>query len=242
MISYKTIARIVGVFFIVASAAAIAGGSLLLPLSEPDYLAATAASEGQVVSGVLLELILVMSVIAIAAMLYPVLRRQNDGLALGYVGARALEGVLLLAAAISGLLVLSVGREYGAAAAAGVQPLGASLLATRDWTYLIGSLVVFGVSALILNSLLYTSRLVPTWISIWGLLGAALIALRGLMEMYGIDLSGLMQGAFAGPIAIQEMVLALWLIVKGFDTGHLSLRAERTSAASDSTKRVVEPV
>lgn len=241
MISYKTIARIVGVLFIVASAAAIAGGSLLLPLSEPDYLASTAASEGQVVSGVLLELILVMSVIAIAAMLYPVLRRQNDGLALGYVGARALEGVLLLAAAISGLLVLSVGREYGAAAA-GVQPLGDSLLATRDWTYLIGSLVVFGVSALILNSLLYTSRLVPTWISIWGLLGAALIALRGLMEMYGIDLSGLMQGAFAGPIAIQEMVLALWLIVKGFDTGHLSLRAGRTSAASDSTRRVVEPV
>ncbi|NIT77684.1 MAG: DUF4386 family protein, partial [Thermoplasmata archaeon] len=92
-----------------------------------------------------------------------------------------------------------------------MQPLGDSLLATRDWTYLIGSLVMLGVSALILNSLLYQSRLVPAWLSLWGLLGGGLIVLRGLAEMYGADLSGLMQGVFAGPIAIQEMVLAVWL-------------------------------
>ncbi|NIT77683.1 MAG: DUF4386 family protein, partial [Thermoplasmata archaeon] len=90
MFAPRTTGRIVGVLFILASATAIVGGSLLLPLSEPDYLAATAAAEGQVVSGVLLELVLVMSVIAIAAMLYPILKRQNDGLALGYLGARTL--------------------------------------------------------------------------------------------------------------------------------------------------------
>ncbi len=240
MFAPRTTGRIVGVLFILASATAIVGGSLLLPLSEPDYLAATAAAEGQVVSGVLLELVLVMSVIAIAAMLYPILKRQNDGLALGYLGARTLEGILLLAAAVSGLVVLSLGRD-SATGTAGIQPLGDSLLATRDWTYLIGSLVMLGVSALILNSLLYQSRLVPAWLSLWGLLGGGLIVLRGLAEMYGADLSGLMQGVFAGPIAIQEMVLAVWLIVKGFDTGQLARRLEEPTGVG-SARRLTEPV
>jgi len=238
--SYRTIARVVGVLFIVASATAIAGGLLLLPLSEPDYLASAAAAESQVVSGVLLELVLVMSVIAIAVMFYPVLKRRNDGLALGYVGARTMEGILLLAAAVSGLVVLSVGSEYGAATA-GVQPVGDSLLAIRDWTYLIGSLVMLGVSALILNGLLYRSRLVPAWLSIWGLFAGGLIALRGLVEMYGIDLSGVTQGLLAAPIAIQEMVLALWLIIKGFDTRHLP-GLPRETDASDPALRVTESV
>jgi Domain of unknown function (DUF4386) len=240
MFSYKTIARIVGSLFIIASATAIAGGSLLLPLSEPDYLAATAAAEGQVVSGALLELILVMSVIAIAAMFYPVLKRQNDGLALSYVGARTIEGILLLVAAVTGLIVLSVGNEF-AVATSGVQPVGDTLLAVRDWTYLIGSLVMFGVSALILNSLLYRSKLVPVWLSIWGLLAGVLIALRGLAEMYGIDISGVVQGVFAAPIAIQEMVLALWLIIKGFDTRHLPRRTREIDAPNLATPEM-EPV
>lgn len=240
MFSYKTIARIVGVLFIVASATAIAGGSLLLPLSEPDHLAATAAAESQVVSGVILELVLVMSVIGIATMFYPVLKRQNDGLALSYVGARTIEGILLLAAAVTGLVVLSVSTEYGVATA-GVQPLGDTLLAVREWTYLIGSLLMLGVSALILNSLLYRSRLVPVWLSIWGLFGGVLIALRGLGEMYGIDLSGVTQGALAAPIAIQEMVLAVWLIIKGFDTRRLSGLSGETGG-SDSAMREMESV
>lgn len=241
MFAYKTIARIVGVLFIVASATAIVGGSLLVPLNEPDYLAATAAANGQIVSGVILELILVISVIAIAVMLYPVLKRQNDGLALGYVGARTLEGVLLLAAAVSGLLVLSLSQDYGAGTA-GVQPLGDSLVAARDWTYLIGSLVALGVSALILNSLLYRARLVPVWLSVWGLVGAGLIFSRGLVEMYGVEFSGVMQGVFAGPIAIQEMVLAIWLIVKGFDMAGLTPKPVARPANGGVAIRITESV
>jgi hypothetical protein len=221
MFADKTIARIVGVLFIVASAAAIVGGSLLLPLDEPGYLVETAASQGQIVSGVLIELILVLSVVAIAVMFYPLLKRQNEGLALGYVGARTLEGVLLLAASVTSLFVLSLSQDYGAAATTGVEPLGDTLLAMRDWTYLLGSLVVFGVTALILNSLLYRSRFVPVWLSIWGLLGGALILAEGLIQVYGTELSGVTQGVFAAPIAIQEMVLAVWLIIKGFDTSHV---------------------
>lgn len=233
MFSHRTIARVVGVLFIVASATAIAGGSLLLPLTEPDYLTTTTVAEGQIVSGVLLELVLVLSVIAIAVMIYPVVRRQNEGLALGYVGARTVEGMLLLAAAVTGLVVLSLGQEYGSAGTAQIQALGDSLLAVRDWTYLIGSLMMLGVSALILNSLLYRSRLVPAWLSLWGLIGGGLILARGLAEIYGLDFTGLMQGVLAAPIAIQEMVLAVWLIVRGFDMRRLSPPEPSTPATRD---------
>ncbi|MGB8362527.1 MAG: DUF4386 domain-containing protein [Acidimicrobiia bacterium] len=220
MTSDRTTARIIGVLFIVASAAAIVGGSLLLPLSEPGYLVETATHQGQIVSGALIELLLAMSVIAIAVMFYPVLKRQNEGLALGYVGARTLEGVLLLAASVTGFFVLSLSQDYGSGSTAGVQPVGDTLLAVRDWTYLLGSLVVFGLTAVILNSLLYQARLVPTWLSIWGLLGGALVVVPGLIQAYGTELSGVAEGIFAAPIAIQEMALALWLIIKGFDTSH----------------------
>lgn len=230
MFSYTTVARTVGVLFIVATATAIAGGSLLLPLTESDYLSATAGAQGQIVSGVLLEFVLVLSVIAIAALLYPVLKRHGDGLAVGYVASRTLEGVLLLAASFSALLVLSLGLDHGGGAAE-VVVLGDSMLAARDWALLLGSLVMLGVSAMILNGLLLRSGLVPAWLSVWGLVGGALILVRGLVEMYGVEFSGLLQGAFAAPIALQEMVLALWLIVKGFDTGAL---LQRDDALTDA--------
>lgn len=243
MFAPKTIARIVGVLFIVASATAIAGGSLLLPLAEPDFLSATAAAEGQIVSGVLLELVLVLSVVGIAVMIYPILRRRDEGLGMAYVGARTLEAVLLLAASVSGLVVLSLARTSEQSTDAGMLALGESILATREWTYLIGSLVALGVSAMILNSLLFRARLVPAWLSLWGLAGGGLILLRGVFEMYGGDLNGITQGILAAPIAIQEMVFALWLIIKGFDTSqHTITEADPALTEAGTPLPAKEPV
>jgi hypothetical protein len=242
MFAPKTTARIVGVLFIVASATAIAGGSLLLPLDEPGFLSATAAAEGQIVSGVLLELVLVLSVVGIAVMIYPILRRWDEGLGMAYIGARTIEAVLLLAASVSGLVVLSLARTSGQPGDT-VLALGDSVLATREWTYLIGSLVALGVSAVILNSVLFRAHLVPGWLSLWGLAGGALILLRGVMEMYGTDLNGLAQGILAAPIAIQEMVFALWLIIKGFDNSRQPLSAdEEGPGLADKPQPVKEPV
>jgi hypothetical protein len=231
----RTIAWVTGILFIVASAAAIVGGGLLLPIGKDDYLTKVADAEGQVVSGALIELVLVLAVIAIAVMLFPVLRRHDEGLALSYVGARTIEGVLLLAASLSALFVLSLSKDYGARGAAGTDPVGESLLSVRDWTYLIGSLVIFGVGALILYSLLYRTMLVPRWLSWWGLIGAALVLARGLVEMYGVEFSGLVQGLLAAPIGINEMVLAVWLIVKGFDPGAIARLAPADVAADSAT-------
>jgi hypothetical protein len=231
--SNRTTSRIVGVLFIVASATAIAGGALLLPIDEPDFLTEVAARETQIVTGVVLELMLVAAVVAIAVLMYPILRRQDEAGALGYVGARTLEGGLLLAAAVSGLIVLSLSQEYVASGLEGVQALGDAILAVREWTYLLGSMVALGVGALILNGLLLRSRLVPAWMSVWGLAGGGLILVRGLVEAYGVEVSGVAQGLLAAPIALQEMVLAVWLIVRGFDTSRLGPEASGLPGSAD---------
>jgi hypothetical protein len=231
--SNRTTSRIVGVLFIVASATAIAGGALLLPIDEPDFLTEVAARETQIVTGVVLELMLVAAVVAIAVLMYPILRRQDEAGALGYVGARTLEGGLLLAAAVSGLIVLSLSQEYVASGLEGVQALGDAILAVREWTYLLGSMVALGVGALILNGLLLRSRLVPAWMSVWGLAGGGLILVRGLVEAYGVEVSGVAQGLLAAPIALQEMVLAVWLIVRGFDTSRLGPEAPGLPGSAD---------
>lgn len=208
----RTVARVVGALFVVASATAIAGGALLLPVDESASLAEIAAADVRVVSGVLLELVLVWSVVAIAVLLFPILRRRDEALAAAYIGARTLESVLLLAAAVSALVVLALSQDASADAAAGVPVL----TAVREWTYVLGSMLALGVGALVLYSVLLRARLVPSWLSVWGLAGATLIAVRGVLEMYGVEFSAVAQGAFAAPIATNEMVLAVWLIAKGF--------------------------
>jgi Domain of unknown function (DUF4386) len=219
VISPMATARAVGVLFIVATATAIVGGTLLLPLSEPNYLEEAAANQGQIVTGALLEMVLVLSVIGIAVLLFPVLRRRNEGVALAYVGTRMLEAVLLLAAAVSALVVLGLSEDPGEA---GVVAMGDLALATRDWTYLLGSMVMLGVSAVILYTLLYRAHLVPAWLSLWGLVGGVLILVRGVVEVYGVELDPLVQGLVAAPIGLNEMVLAVWLIVKGFNPAALA--------------------
>lgn len=216
--TYKRNARAIGGLFILATVLAIVGGSLLLPIDEPGYLTEAANTESRIVLGALLEIAMAGSVVGIAVMFFPVLKRQDEGLGLGYVGARILEAVLLGAAAVSSLVIVTLGLEIGG----GAQGLGDLMLIVRDWTYLLGSLTFLGLGGLILYTLLYRSRLVPRWLSVWGLLAAALILVRGLLEMFGIELSGVVQGVLAAPIGIQEMVLAVWLIVKGFDTSALA--------------------
>ena len=230
--SDRATARVVGVLFIAATVFAIVGGSLLLPLDEQDYLGEVAAQDGQVVSGALIEMLMVLSVIGIATMLFPVLRRRSEGLALTYVGTRILEGVLLLAAAASALVVLGLSRD-GAPAA---QEIGGLALAAREWTYLIGSEVMLGVSAVILYSVLYAARLVPAWLSLWGLAGGVLIGLGGTLEAYGVELSALAQGLVAAPIAINEMVLAIRLIAIGFDGPAVTAGETAPSTAPDPTR------
>ncbi len=215
--AYKSTARAIGILFIIASAAAIIGGTLALPATEPGFLSEAAGSEGRVVIGLILEMVLAIAVFGMAALFFPVLKKQDEGLALGYLGTRTLESVLIAAGTISAALMLTLSKGFGpAGTAAGVEPVAEVLLAAREWTYWFGPMAVFSVSALILNWLLYRSRVVPTWISIWGFIGGILLLTSAILEMFGNAL-GWWQAVFTVPIGVNEMVLAIWLIVKGFD-------------------------
>lgn len=215
-VRHRATARVVGVLFIVATVTAIIGGGLVMQsLGAPDYLVQVAAHEGQVMVGVVLEFILALSVIGIAALLLPVLRPYGEGMAVGYMAVRTLEAAFILMATTTALVVLAMAQDGGSAAAVGVQPVGGALLSAREWTYFVGTMPLFGVSAVILNTVLHRSRLVPAWLSVSGLVGGLLLLAYAGAELVGVE-SVIPLQVLAAPIALQEMALAVWLIAKGF--------------------------
>jgi hypothetical protein len=214
-------ARWAGVFYIMATAAPIltvafigylGGGVAGEPV--PDYLARAAANGTQVSIGALIELVWALVVVGIVVTLLPILRRHNEALALGFSGLRFMEALSTVIHSIILLSLLTLSQEYAAAGMPGAsffQDVGGLLLAAREWTFFIGSGLVWSLSAVILNYLLYRGRLTPRWLSVWGFLGGALSLANYLPEFFGtaaID-------ALFYPIAVQEMVFAVWLIAKG---------------------------
>jgi hypothetical protein len=230
MDSNRKAAIIVGVLFIIATVAPIISAVPLsvVPLGflgsegDPDYLTAVSENENQVLIGALLWLIMAASVVAIPIVMFPILRKYNEGLALGYVGARMFEGIFDAVNVISLLLLLSLSREFvtaGAPAASYFQTSGALLLATIDWGSLVMDLAWL-LSVPVFNYVLYKSKLIPRWLSGWGLVGGALWLPTWPVRMFGLSIP--MIEILALPIAAQEMVLAAWLIVKGFSSSAIA--------------------
>ena len=165
---------------------------------------------------------MIAAIFAIPVVLFPVLQKHNENLARGYLAARILEGVVLVIGTISLLSLLALSREFVAAGspdAAHYQTLGALLLEAGDTTLLVGGQIIFSLTALVLNVALYQSRLVPRLLSGWGIVGVPLMLTGGVLTLFGI-----VGGSFStigtvlmAPLAVQEMVVALWLIVKGFN-------------------------
>ena len=166
-------------------------------------------------------LIYVVAAVGIAIMMYPILKKLNEALALGYVAARTIEGMLFTVYVVILLLLLTLGQEFvkaGTPDASYFQTGGTLLLAASDWAFSLGLGIIFALSALILNYLLFQSKLVPRWLSGWCFIGAALVFAITLLEYFGISLTMLLNL----PIALQEMAFALWLIVKGFNSSAIA--------------------
>jgi hypothetical protein len=217
MNSTKTIARTAGVFYIAATVgSSFAYVTMTSMLSTPDYLAQVAANESQVMMAALLMLVDVVCVAGIGIVLYPILKRHSETLALGYTAARAIESVLFAVYVIGILTLIPLSQEFvyaGAPDASHFQTTSTVVVAAADWSFTLGLRLAFGLSALLLNFSLYRTRLVPRWLSAWGFVGAVLILAPLLTGFFGLVLP-------EGPdfvIAVQEMVFAAWLIVKGFD-------------------------
>ncbi len=221
MNNYRKTAIVVGLLFITATVTNVVGNLLFSNpvLEAPDYLVSASAHANQVATGALLELIAAFACAGIAIGLYPVLRKHNEGMALGSVGLRVIEGIFYCVAVLPLLSVLTLSQEYAAgtsASAAFYQASGSSLLAIRDWAGQLG-VIAFTLGALMYYSLFYRSKLIPRWLSGWGFLAAAFSLASALLSLFGqvVPLSPVSL-VLNLPIGVQEMVLAGWLIVKGF--------------------------
>jgi len=213
-------AIIVGVFYIAATVAGILSVVFMPDLASPLSFTNLAASQSQVFAAALLEFTMAVLVAGIAIAMYPILKLHDETLAIGYVVARSVEGIIFTIGVVSLLTLLTVGQEAVAAGVADAdfpQILGAQLLAVREWGGAVFSVMVFSMSALILNYLLYRSRLVPRWLSGWGLIGAMLYLASGFLPLIGYGSESTIFVLAELPLGLQEMVLAIWLIAKGFN-------------------------
>jgi hypothetical protein len=233
MNGYKKTARMVGVFYIAATVAGIIGISLTQStLDASDYLVKISANENQMRTGALFELIMAVAVVGIAVTVYPVLKKHNVSMAIGYVGARLVEGVLLIIGTLSMLTLLTLSQEFAAAGtpdASYFHTSGELLLAVRDWGgHVILDVAVFPLGALIFYSLLYRTKLIPRWLSGVGLVGAILYWTASLFVLFdAIEPLSTPHIALQAPLGLQEMVLAVWLIVKGFDASAIAVETDR---------------
>jgi len=219
--SSRRTAVITGVLFIVATVCPII--SLLLisgALDASDPLQAIFDSRALVILGALFELVMVGAIFAIPIVLYPVLREYSAGAARGYIAARIFEAIPLALGVIGLLSLVSLSRESASpttATGSQFQTLEALLRSTREWTTLIGGQLIFSLTALILNWALFRSRLVPRLLSGWGLVGVPLMFAGGLLAAFGVlDAGSTASTVLMLPLAVQEMVFAIWLIAKGF--------------------------
>ena len=226
MNTYKTNARIVGVLFISCTGAAIVSGVFILPLiGASDYLAEMSAKETQMALGAVFYFIMAAAGAGIVIPMYPILKQYNEGMALGAVGFRFIEGAIFMVSLMCVLALVPLSHAYvqaGASTDSYFQTIGELLLTgyTIDHAVVPG-VFAFSIGALMYYYIFYQTKLVPRWLSIWGFIGIALGIVNGLFDMFG-GIDEMISMLLDLPIFVNEMVLAVWLIVKGFNTSELA--------------------
>lgn len=202
--------------------------SLYGPVHDPNYVVGLGPDTPTLI-GAILELIVAIACVGTAVALYSVVKRQNEGVALGFVGARILEAATIFAGIACLLSVVSL-RQAGAGAAA--LATSQALVALYDRLFLLGQGLMPAVNALLLGSLLYRSRLVPRVLPLLGFIGAPLLLVSHAAVAFGLlERVSALAGIAALPIALWELSLGVWLVAKGFNPSAL---AELLSAPTDT--------
>ena len=207
-------ARIFGVLFIITFITSIPALWLYQPvLDDPSGYIAGGGHDSKIYLGVLLELLLIIANIGTAVVLYPIVRRQNEILSIGYVTARIMESVFIAAGIIFVLGIVSLRQDDPSASASAV-----SLAALKDWTFLLGPGFIVGWgNGLILAYLMYKSRLVPRALTWFGLIGGPLIIVSGIAVLFDVfDAGSPLQGLATAPEFIWELSLGIYCAVWGF--------------------------
>lgn len=222
MNTYRKTAIAVGILFLVCTAASILSFPLTgSVLEDQDYLVKLSLNATSVTIGALIEFIWAAAGAGIAIGLYPLLKKHNEALALGSVGFRVVEGVVVLIGTLSLLSLLTLSQEFiavGVSGAATFQTTGMLLLALRDWQLHVISGLAFSLGALMYYVVFYQSKLIPQWLSGWGVLGAALSVTATVMASFTQDFGMESVHTYLSiPIGVNELVLAMWLLMKGFN-------------------------
>jgi hypothetical protein len=218
----------VGILFILAAVSAVVGVLLYDPfLKSYDYLMKGSEYYNQVVLGAVMELILVVSAVGTATIMFPLLRKYNESVALWHLCFRFLEAVVITIGVISVLSLLTLSKEYvegGFTNIASYQASGTTLKAIHDWTFSLGPNFMLGINTMMYSYIFYKTKLVPRFISLLGMTGATLVFICSLLVMFDvIEQVSLWGGLLALPVAATEMSLAFWLIFRGFNETAIKL-------------------
>lgn len=216
MNTHRKTAIIVGVLFIIGTASGILSAAVTGPiLDAPDFLSQVSANKTQITTGAFLILVMGLALAMVPVMMYPIFKKHNETLALGAVIFRGpLEAGIYILMVVSWLLLIGVSQEFvsaGTPEASHFQALGTALLQAHDRINPVLE-IVFSLGALMYYTLFYQTRLIPRWLSGWGLIGAVVYLAGGLLALFGTNLEYLLI-----LLGVQEMIMALWLIVKGFN-------------------------
>jgi Domain of unknown function (DUF4386) len=207
-------ARRVGVLFLITTATYLMGNGLIeSALSTSDFLTTNTL---QVSLGAILMLINCIGVVGIGVLMFPVLKQHSERVALGYVSTRVLESILLMVGVISLLLLIPLSQEYmkvGTESSSYFQTLSTLSIKGNFFAYQLG-MMVLGIGSLLFCYVLYQSRLVPRFLSAWGFVGYAALAMGAVLELFSFKV-GLF---YSIPGGLFELILPLWLIVKGFNS------------------------
>jgi Domain of unknown function (DUF4386) len=228
-------AYVVGVLFVITYITSIAAKFSFYPpfLDNADYILGD-GEDTRVLWGAFFEMILIIANIGTAVVLFPILKRQNESLALGYVTARVMESAFIAIGILSLLAVVTLRQDVGAAGGDSLVIAGRSLVAVHDWTFLLGPGWVVGVgNGLILGYLMYRSGLVPRGMTWLGLIGGPLIILSGTLVLFDVIEPGSSAQAIATiPEFLWELSLGIYLIVKGFKPSPITAGLESPAGAN----------
>jgi hypothetical protein len=232
----RTIAAVTGWLFLITFITSIPAAFVLYPpvLNDPTYII-SAGADMKVSLGALLEVILVVANIGTAVVLYPLLKRQNHIVALGYVTARVVESTIIAVGIISLLSVVTLRQEFAGTAgtdAASLVPIGSALVAVHDATFLLGPGFLAGLgNGILLGYLMYRSGLVPRGMAMLGLLGGPLIIASFVAVLFGAYEQVSVWSAIATiPEVLWELSLGISLVGKGFKPALITAGYERDAA------------
>ncbi len=220
-------ARAAGILYLITFAASIPAAFYFLSpvLDDPAYIIGSGA-DTRVIVGCLLDVVNALACIGTAVAVYPVVRRQNESLALGFVTTRMLEAAVIMIGVVSLLAVVTLRRDVAGLAGAdqaGLVTTGQALVAVRDYTFQFGPNLCAALNALMFATLLYRSRLVPRILPAMGLIAAPLLILATLAVVFGLTEQGSIWFAPGGVLVIVwELSVGIYMTVKGFKPSPLT--------------------